>query len=274
MVSSTLAAALTRRNIHYGWAVVAATSRCWLPRAPSARRRVHRPRSKRNSAGKTSEISSALAVRFVLFGFMGPFAAAFMNRFGLRRIILTALGIVVTVLAASLAMTSLWQLVSFVGNWCRRRNRSYRNGLTAMVLGATVATRWFSERRGLVMGMLSASTATGQLIFLPLLAKLTALYGWRISLCFVCAMIAIAAIVVFLLMRDRPADVGLPPFGADEIVPTPPHTESFGALLLTPLVVLRDAATTGAFWVLFGTFFICGLSTNGLIQTHFHRALR
>jgi sugar phosphate permease len=177
---------------------------------------------------------------------------------------LIALVIVASMLAASLAMTSLWQLVLLWGIGV-----GFGTGLTAMVLGATVATRWFSERRGLVMGMLSASTATGQLIFLPLLAKLTAVYGWRISLCFICAMIALAALAVLLLMRDRPADIGLPPFGAKEIVPTPPHIERFGALLLTPLRILKEVAATGAFWVLFGTFYICGLSTTGLIQTHF-----
>jgi sugar phosphate permease len=265
MISSALATSLAKRNIHYGWAVVAATFLTMLVTAGAVGAPgVFIVPLEKEFGWKTSEISSALAIRFILFGLMGPFAAAFMNRFGVRRMVLTALVIVATVLAVSTTMTSLWQLVLLWGIGV-----GLGTGLTAMVLGATVSTRWFSERRGLVMGMLSASTATGQLIFLPLLAKMTALYGWRFSVAFICGMIALAAVVAFLLMQNRPADVGLPPFGAKEIVPTPPHTESFGALLLTPLLVLKEAAGTGAFWVLFGTFFICGLSTNGLIQTHF-----
>ncbi|MET0430947.1 MAG: MFS transporter [Hyphomicrobium sp.] len=265
MISTALAASFARRNIHYGWAVVAATFLTMLVTAGAVGAPgVFIVPLEKEFGWTTSQISSALAIRFMLFGLMGPFAAAFMNRFGVRRIVLTALVIVATVLAASLAMTKLWQLVLLWGIGV-----GFGTGLTAMVLGATISTRWFSQRRGLVMGMLSASTATGQLVFLPLLAKLTALYGWRMSVVFICAVIAVAAVVVFLLMRDRPADIGLPPFGASDIVPTPPHRESFGALLLTPLVILKDAAQTGAFWVLFGTFFICGLSTNGLIQTHF-----
>ncbi|RUO98108.1 MFS transporter [Hyphomicrobium sp.] len=265
MMASPFVSAFAKRNLHYGWVVVAATFLTMLVTAGAVGAPgVFIVPLEKEFGWKTSEISSALAIRFVLFGLMGPFAAAFMNRFGVRRIVLTALTIVATVLAASLAMAQLWQLVLLWGIGV-----GLGTGLTAMVLGATVATRWFAERRGLVMGMLSASTATGQLIFLPLLAKMTALYGWRVSLCFICLMIAIAAAVVFFLMRDRPADIGLPPYGAKDVVPTPAHSESFTVLLATPLVVLKEAAGTAAFWVLFATFFICGLSTNGLIQTHF-----
>lgn len=265
MISSALATSLARRNVHYGWAVVAATFLTMLVTAGAVGAPgVFIVPLEKEFGWKTSEISSALAIRFILFGLMGPFAAALMNRFGIRRIVLTALIIVASTLAASLAMTSLWQLVLLWGVGV-----GFGTGLTAMVLGATVATRWFSERRGLVMGMLSASTATGQLIFLPLLAKLTALYGWRLSVAFICAVIALAAAVVFLVMRDRPAEIGLPPYGDRDVVPAPPHNESFAALLLSPLLVLREVAANGAFWVLFGTFFICGVSTSGLIQTHF-----
>jgi predicted MFS family arabinose efflux permease len=119
------------------------------------------------------------------------------------------------------------------------------------------------------MGLLSASTATGQLVFLPLLAKLTAVYGWRTALCFVCAMLMLATLLVLLLMRNRPSDIGLGPYGATEIVPEPTYSGGFGTLLASPILVLKDAMKSAAFWVLFGTFFICGLSTSGLIQTHF-----
>ncbi|WP_022722319.1 MFS transporter, partial [Rhodopseudomonas sp. B29] len=210
-----------------------------------------------------AEISSALSIRFVLFGLMAPFAAALMNRFGLRPVALTALLIVVTGLVASLAMTNLWQLVLLWGVVV-----GIGTGMTALILGATIATRWFVARRGLVIGMMTASVATGQLVFLPLLASLTERYGWRVAMAYVCGMIGIAAIGVLLLMRDRPSDVGLRPYGdngSDPIVAAPP---AGGSIALAALHALRAAAQTRVFWVLFATFFICGASTNGLIQVH------
>ncbi|AGK57631.1 major facilitator superfamily protein [Hyphomicrobium denitrificans 1NES1] len=264
-VSSPLAASLLRRNIHYGWVVAAVTFLTMLVTAGTVGAPgVFIVPLEQEFGWKASEISSALAVRFLLYGLIGPFAAVLMNRFGVRRIVLTALAIIATTLVASLAMTEVWQLVLLWGI-----GLGIGTGLTAMVLGATVATRWFSERRGLAMGLLSASTATGQLVFLPLLAKLTEAYGWRTALCFVCAMLILAALLVLLLMRNRPSDIGLAPYGTTEVVPEPPHSGGLGTLLASPVLVLKDAMKSAAFWVLFGTFFICGLSTSGLIQTHF-----
>jgi sugar phosphate permease len=263
--SSPVAVSLARSNIHYGWVVAAVTFLTMLVTAGTVGAPgVFIVPLEQEFGWKASEISSALAVRFLLYGLMGPFAAVLMNRFGVRRIVLTALVIIATTLVASLAMTEVWQLVLFWGIGV-----GIGTGLTAMVLGATIATRWFSERRGLGMGLLSASTATGQLVFLPLLAKLTAVYGWRTALCFVCAMLILATLLVLLLMRNRPSDIGLAPYGATEIVPEPSHSGGFLALLASPVLVLKDAMKSAAFWVLFGTFFICGLSTSGLIQTHF-----
>jgi predicted MFS family arabinose efflux permease len=138
-----------------------------------------------------------------------------------------------------------------------------------MVLGATVATRWFSKRRGLVIGLLTASSATGQLVFLPALASLTEALGWRSALSFVLGMLILAAVIVLTLMRDRPSDIGLAPYGADALVAAPAGPATFKAMLASPIVALKDAARSRTFWVLFGTFFVCGASTNGLIQTHF-----
>jgi sugar phosphate permease len=265
MTPFPLATTFAKRNIHYGWVVAAVTFLTMLVTAGTiGAPGVFIVPLEQEFGWKASEISSALAVRFVLYGLMGPFTAALMNRFGVRRIVLTALIIIAVTLLASLSMTEVWQLVLLWGIGV-----GIGTGLTAMVLGATVATRWFSEQRGLVMGLLSASTATGQLVFLPLLAKLIALYGWRPALCFVCAMLMLATVLVLLLMRNRPSDVGLPPYGATEIAPEPRHSGGFGALLASPLLVLKDVMRSGAFWVLFATFFVCGLSTNGLIQTHF-----
>jgi len=212
---------------------------------------------------QNAEISSALGIRFLLFGLMAPFAAALINRFGMRRIALSALLLIAAGLLLSLAMTRVWQLVLLWGVVI-----GLGTGLTALVLGVTVATRWFSTRRGLVTGLLTASSATGQLLFLPLLASVSERLGWRPAVAMVCGALALTAFAVLAFMRDRPADVGQQPFGqaagddAANVAATIPAP-------ITPWHALREASRSGVFWVLFGTFFICGASTNGLIQTHF-----
>jgi MFS family permease len=262
---SALVEMLGRRNVHYGWVVILATFLTMLVMAGAMGAPGVLILPLRQEFGwNTAQISTALAIRFALFGLMGPFAAAFMNYFGVRRVMLAALLIVLGGLLLSLFMTRLWQLMVLWGVVV-----GLGTGLTAMVLGATVATRWFSARRGLVVGLLSASTATGQLVFLPLLASLTEYFGWRTALGFVCAAIALAAAVVLVLMRDRPADIGLPVYGETAISETPRVQQQLSSLLLSPLLTLRDVSGSRVFWVLFATFFICGLSTNGLIQTHF-----
>ncbi len=265
MLARTVASALRAREIHYGWVVVGVTFLTMLVTAGAVGAPgVFIEPLEKEFGWRRDEISSALAIRFVLFGLIGPFAAAFMNRFGVRHVVLTALAIILVGLSASLFMNEVWQLVLLWGVAV-----GLGTGLMAMVLGATVAMRWFSERRGLVMGLLAASTASGQLIFLPALAKLTEAMGWRPALGLVCAALIVCALAVALLMRERPADVDLPLYGETEVKPHAESPGGFGASLLVPLRVLREAAGSGVFWILFGTFFICGTSTNGLIQTHF-----
>ncbi len=140
-------------------------------------------------------------------------------------------------------------------------------GMTALVLGATVAARWFAARRGLVIGILTASVATGQLVFLPLLATITEHMGWRVALALMCVMLGVAAFAVLMVMRDRPGDLGLRPFGerAHRRCRAAPHN---APIMAAALGTLRDASKTRVFWILFATFFICGASTNGLIQVH------
>ena len=264
MISDRLAAALTRRDIHYGWVMVGVTFLTALVSAGA----VGAPGVfilplQKEFGWTTAEISSALSIRLVLFGLMAPFAAALLNRYGLRNVTLIALLIVVSALVASLFMTQLWQLMLLWGFVV-----GIGTGLTALVLGATVAARWFNARRGLVVGILTASTATGQLIFLPILAALTEKVGWRSAMALMCVMLGVAALAVLLGMRDRPSDLGQRPFGdtsTDPIVAPPPST---APIMAAALGALRDAAKTRVFWILFGTFFICGASTNGLVQVH------
>ena len=265
MLSTLLARRLEARRIHYGWVVAAATFLTMLVVAGAVGAPgVFIVPLQREYHWSAADISAALAIRFLLFGGMGPFAAVFMNRFGVRRMMLISLSIVILALLLSLGMTRLWQLFLLWGVAV-----GIGTGLTAVVLGATVATRWFGQRRGLVMGLLSASTATGQLAFLPLLARMTELFGWRAAMLLICGAILLAALLVLLLMRDRPADLGLPPYGETVVQPAPAHPAGIGALLLTPLVVLKDVARVPGFWILFFSFYICGASTNGLVQTHF-----
>ena len=203
-------------------------------------------------------ISTAIAINIALFGLIGPFAASVMDRWGLRRVVLTALALVAAAVALTTQMRAQWQLMVLWGVLV-----GSGTGVTSLVLAAIVATRWFEARRGLVVGALSAANATGQLIFLPLLARLVERDGWRAA----CALVAAAAVVVFALvlalMRDRPQDVGLRRYGegTGEAAMPPPSA-------LAPLAALAVAVRSRAFWVLAVTFFICGASTNGLIGTH------
>lgn len=265
MVSNALAASLGRRNVHYGWVVVASTFLTMLVTAAAmgAPGVLIVPLEK-EFGWSTSEISAALALRILLYGLLGPFAAAFMNRFGVRRVVLTALALICAGFLGSLKMTGLWQLMMLWGVVV-----GVGTGLTAMVLAATVATRWFNKRRGLVVGLLAASSATGQLVFLPVIAQLTTVYGWRTALAFMCAMLASTALVTLALMRDRPADLALPVYGEAAITPAPAQAQGLWSLMASPLLVLKEVSRTGTFWILFATFFVCGCSTNGLVQTHF-----
>jgi predicted MFS family arabinose efflux permease len=202
-------------------------------------------------------ISASIAVNIALFGLIGPFAASVMDRWGLRRVVLGALALMTAAVAVSTRMSSEWQFFLLWGVLV-----GAATGVTAMVLAAVVATRWFDQRRSLVLGMLSAANATGQMIFLPQLASVTESADWRSAALIVAAAAAIVFVLVWLVMRDRPSDVGLQPYGHDPS--TPPST----VRPLKPMAALAAASRTRAFWILAGTFFICGASTNGLIGTH------
>jgi sugar phosphate permease len=264
LISNWLAAALARRNIHYGWIMVGATFFAALVSAAAVGAPgVFIVPLQQEFGWSTAEISSALSIRFILFGLMAPFAAALLNRYGLRNVTLAAQLLVISALVLSLGMTSVWQLVLLWGVVV-----GIGTGMTALVLGATIAARWFIARRGLVIGILSASVATGQLVFLPLLAHVTERFGWRIGLAMMCAILSVAALFVFLVLRDRPSDVGLRPFGDTGTEPQAAPAPTTAPIMAAALGTLRDASKSSTFWVLFATFFVCGASTNGLVQVH------
>ena len=264
MISTWLSAALARHNIHYGWAMVAVTFLAALISAGTVGAPgVFIVPLQKEFGWSAAEVSSALSIRLILFGLMAPFAAALLNRYGLRNVTLAAQLVVTSGLLASLFMTQLWQLVLLWGFVV-----GIGTGMTALVLGATIATRWFVARRGLVVGILTASVATGQLLFLPALAAITERFGWRIALALICMMLGVAALAVLLVMRDRPSDVGLRPLGDEGTVPLPAPPPNTAPIMAAALGTLRDCSKSRVFWILFATFFICGASTNGLIQVH------
>jgi len=255
---------LQRRGIHYGWIVAAITFLTMLTMSAA----LGLPGAMLQPLGKefgwsTEQISSALALRFALFGLMGPFAAVLMERYGLRFVICTGLALVGSGMALVTLASQLWQLFFL---WSLMLGIG--TGMTALVLGAVVANRWFVARRGLVIGMLTASAATGQLAFLPLAAWMIEHWGWRSAIAPVFVACVLIAVLALALVRNRPSDLGLLPYGE---APGAAPAAAGGAPMnfRTPFVVLREVSTNRTFWVLAGTFFICGLSTNGLVQTHF-----
>src|SRR5882672_10498274 len=191
-------------------------------------------------------ISAAVAINIALFGLIGPFAASVMDRWGLRRIVLCAVALLAVSVALTTRMQTRWELTLLWGIFV-----GAGTGVTSMVLAAVVATRWFDERRGLVMGALSAANATGQLVFLPLLAGLVEQRGWRAACLLVAAVATVVFVTVLLFMRDRPQDLGLERYGQRSDEPQADGTSR----ALAPLEALRVAMQSRAFWVLAGTFF-------------------
>ncbi|AVT37073.1 MFS transporter [Plantactinospora sp. BB1] len=206
-------------------------------------------------------ISAAVSVNLLLFGLTAPFAAALMDRFGIRRVVAAALTLVAAGSGLTVFMRTSAELILCWGVLV-----GLGTGSMALAFVATVTGRWFVRRRGLVTGVLTAGGAAGQLVFLPLLANLVEAYGWRAAALVVAGSALAVVPLVGWLLRDHPADLGLPPYGATEVVPPPART---GGAASRAIRALRTAARTPAFWLLAGGFAICGASTNGLVGTHF-----
>jgi predicted MFS family arabinose efflux permease len=245
-------------KFHYGWVVAAVTFTVLLVTAGiRATPGILMVPLETEFGWSRAVISGAVAINIALFGLIGPFAASVMDRWGLRRVILCALALLTVSVALTSRMTNEWELTLLWGVLV-----GTGTGVTSMVLAAVVATRWFDERRGLVLGALSAANATGQLVFLPLLATLVEHRGWRWATLLVSAVAVVVFAIVWAFMRDRPEDLGLLPYGRH------PGDTVARPRGLGPMAALALAMRSKAFWILAGTFFICGASTNGLIGTH------
>ncbi|MBQ1113399.1 MFS transporter [Streptomyces sp. C3-3] len=211
-------------------------------------------------AWERGQIALAASVNMVLFGLTAPFAAALMDRIGVRRVVMGALLLVAAGALLTGVMTRPWQLVAYWGVLI-----GLGSGCLTMTFAAGITARWFDRRRGLVTGALSSSSHLGQLLFLPLLAWSVGRFGWRPPVVTLALVALAVAALVFLLLRDHPADVGAKPYGAREFVPRPPPVPGAAGRALR---VLLRAARTGPFWLLAGTFALCGASTNGIMWSN------
>ena len=256
----------TRRGIHRAWWVAAITMAALVAAAGF-----------RSSTGALLEpleaefgwsratTSGAVSLNLVIYGLTAPFAAALMERFGVRRVVAAALLLVALGSGLTLVMTSPWQLWLLWGFAV-----GVGTGSLALVFGAIVANRWFVRHRGVVVGVFSAASSTGQLVFLPAIAQLADGPGWRWAAGLVSVFALMLTPLVWLVMRDSPADAGTTAYGAGTeapvAVPAAPSTESPARLAIR---TLRESSRSRTFWCLFLSFWICGWSTNGLIGTHF-----
>ncbi|MFI7615232.1 MFS transporter [Nonomuraea terrae] len=253
----------TRRGLHRAWYVAAVAFVAILGSAGfRATPGVLITPLREEFGWSAGTISSAVSVNLVLYGLTAPFAAALMDRFGMRRIVAAALLLITAGSALTVFMTASWQLLLLWGVFV-----GLGTGSMALVFAATVVDRWFVRHRGLVTGVLTAAGATGQLVFLPVLAQLAQGPGWRFASLTVAAAALAVVPFVWWLMRDRPEDVGTTALGAD---PEAVRTESARVnAAVRAVTVLAAAARTRPFWLLAAGFAICGASTNGLVGTHF-----
>ncbi|WP_445477884.1 MFS transporter [Lysinibacillus irui] len=210
-----------------------------------------------------STIALAFAVSLFLYGISGPFMAALLEVIGLKKMMLSAMATLIVGVTLTFLMNQSWQLIVIWGGII-----GLGASLFLTVLSPYVANHWFVKRRGLAVGILTASTATGQLILLPVLAMIIEHYSWRWAMGLILLLSTLMFTLIAIFIKNKPQDVGLNPYGQEEFIEeqsvqqrkNPIHI-AFNGLL--------EAVKVKAFWLLAGSFFICGLSTSGLIGTHF-----
>ncbi|MFJ7982626.1 MFS transporter [Lysinibacillus xylanilyticus] len=209
-----------------------------------------------------SSISFAFAVGLFLYGLSGPFMAAFVEKYGLKRMMLISMSMLVVGLAATFVMKTEWQLILIWGVVI-----GLGSSLFLTVISPTIANRWFVKKRGLALGILTAATATGQLVLLPILATLIENYSWHAAILLILGIAIVMLVLILVVMKNYPSEKGIAPYGEEDIIEPPPFTT--GNPFIHALQSLGEGLRSRVFWLLAGSFFICGLSTSGLIGTHF-----
>lgn len=261
-VAVRLSLRLNRAGIHYAWIMLVLTFLTMLATSAAMGMAGVLMRPLQDQFGWSSgAISGAMALRLVLYGLTGPFAAALMLRYGVRRSICTALFCITMGLLLVTRMAALWQLYLFWGLFV-----GFGTGMTAIVLGATVANNWFGARRGLAIGIMATAAASGVLAFIPISAWIAEHIGWRLSVIPPIALCSLAFVLMGLLARDHPSELGLPAYGEMLVMRPPPRRAGAARLSFD---ALKRVLPTRSFWILISGFAVCGFTTNGLMQTHF-----
>ncbi len=257
-----LTGTLAARNIHFGWAMVALaffnalffTASVGIPAVLIV------PMSQ-DLGWSIGELAGPTGLRIALFGLSAPFAGGLMLRYGPRRMVMLSGLVLLVGLAVSITTTQKWQLWLGMGFLL-----GVGPGLTAMQVASVVASRWFTARQGLVLGIMTGATATGTLIFMPLAAEVSDMFGWRVAMAMPTIGCLFSLALFYLFAVDRPEDIGLPRFGETKVDKAPPaYTENFIALSLR---ALKIGVRSWVFWILSLTFVICGISSYGLTQAH------
>jgi len=247
----------SRLGIHYGWLVVATLFLVLLTIAgvQAVAGIVILP-LQAEFGWTRSAISAAIAMSILMFGLGGPVSGPLLARFGPRKLMVGALSVAVVATASLYWLQNIVQLIVVWGGIV-----GLSLGVVYLPLGATVANRWFYDRRGLVVGILGAGSSAGALLWVPIMMGVTVTSGWRAAILLGATALAVLIPLGFLIVRDRPEDVGLQAYGAERA----PATEGLAAQRTTSM---SEALRTRDWWLLASTFFVCGLTTNGLIGTH------
>jgi MFS family permease len=263
MLVDRLAGYAAARNIHYGW-VVAALGFLYVLFSTSAlgvTAVLVKPMSEQLGLS-FGELSASQGLRFALFGLTAPFAGGLLLRYGMRRMVAVSGAVALVGLLMTATMTTRFEMWLGFGVLL-----GIAPGLIAMQLAAVISSRWFTTHRGLVVGLLNGAIATGTLLFMPLAAFISEHWGWRAALIPSTAGLLVMMGLFIALTRDRPQELGLAPLGETVVPPIPPRPT--GNFVLLSFRALRLGAARLVFWVLSATFFICGISSYGLTQTHF-----
>jgi sugar phosphate permease len=252
-----------RARFHYAWIVLAITFGALLSAgAIRSMPGVLMVPLEQEFGWTRATISLAVSLNLMLYGLLGPFSAALVEYLGARRTMMGALLLIAVGVAFTALMRDSWQLIMLWGLAV-----GVGTGMMALALGATVVNRWFTRHRGLAIGILTASSATGQLLFLPLFALLVESFGWRLVSIAVAGFALVMIPIVALFMRNSPFEIGAARYGEARPAEAPKRpTQNPVALAVSTLLT---AGRKLDFWLLFFSFFVCGLSTNGLVGTHF-----